>query len=75
MLDIASVLTSINAKVRSLTARDLGAGKALVTVTLEVRSSNDLHYIMSRILSVPSVTGVIRNGDKVIIDESRTDKS
>ena len=75
VLDIASVLTSINAKVRSLTARDLGAGKALVTVTLEVRSSNDLHYIMSRILSVPSVTGVIRNGDKVIIDESRTDKS
>ena len=75
VLDIASVLTSINAKVRSLTARDLGAGKALVTVTLEVRNSNDLHYIMSRILSVPSVTGVIRNGDKVIIDESRTDKS
>lgn len=75
VLDIASVLTSINAKVRSLTARDLGGGKALVTVTLEVRSSNDLHYIMSRILSVPSVTGVIRNGDKVIIDESCTDKS
>ena len=62
VLDIATILNSINAKVRSLTARDVGYGTALTTVTLEVRSIQDLRYIMSRLLSVPSVQSVKRNG-------------
>lgn len=64
VLDVASVLTSINAKVRSLSARDIGNGRALTSVTLEVKNSSDLHYIMSRLLTVPGVTSVKRNGDK-----------
>ncbi|MBO7727257.1 MAG: bifunctional (p)ppGpp synthetase/guanosine-3',5'-bis(diphosphate) 3'-pyrophosphohydrolase, partial [Oscillospiraceae bacterium] len=62
VMDIASVLNSINAKVRTLTARDVGYGTALTTVTLEVRSIQDLRYIMSRLLSVPGVQSVKRNG-------------
>ena len=62
VMDIASVLNSINAKVRTLTARDVGYGTALINVTLEVRSIQDLRYIMSRLLSVPSVQSVKRNG-------------
>ena len=62
VLDIATILNSINAKVRSLTARDIGYGSALTNVTLEVHSVMDLRYIMSRLLTVPGVQSVKRNG-------------
>ena len=76
VMDIATVLASINAKVRSLSARDIGNGQALTAVSLEVKSSQDLHYIMSRLLSVPGVSAVRRNGERSPKqDESSIDKS
>ena len=42
--------------------RDIGYGNALTNVTLEVRSIADLRYIMSRLLSIPGVQSVSRNG-------------
>ena len=62
VLDIATILNSISAKVRSLTARDIGYGSALTNVTLEVHGISDLRYIMSRLLAVPGVQSVKRNG-------------
>ena len=62
VMDIATVLNSINAKVRSLFARDTGAGVALTTVTLEVKNSTELKYVMSRLSSIPGVSSVSRNG-------------
>ena len=62
VLDIATILSAINAKVRTLSARDVGYGNALTNVTLEVRSIADLRYIMSRLLSIPGVQSVTRNG-------------
>ena len=62
VMDIATVLNSINAKVRTLSARDIGAGQALVNVSLEVRCLADLKYIMSRLASIPGVSSVTRNG-------------
>ncbi|MBR5738246.1 MAG: bifunctional (p)ppGpp synthetase/guanosine-3',5'-bis(diphosphate) 3'-pyrophosphohydrolase, partial [Verrucomicrobia bacterium] len=62
VLDIATILSAINAKVRTLSARDIGYGNALTNVTLEVRSIADLRYIMSRLLSIPGVQSVSRNG-------------
>ena len=62
VLDIASVLNSISAKVRTLSARE-NSGNALISVTLEVHSIADLRYIMSRLLSVPGVSDVSRNGN------------
>ena len=41
VMDIATVLNALNAKVRSLTARDTGSGLALTTVTLEVKSNGE----------------------------------
>ena len=61
VLDIASVLNSLNAKVRNLSARDDG-GLALVNVSLEVKSTAELRQIMNRLASVPSVTEVSRSG-------------
>ncbi len=62
VMDIATVLNSINAKVRTLSARNVGAGLALTSVTIEVKNSGDLKYIMNRLASIPGVTDVKRNG-------------
>ena len=64
VMDIATVLNALNAKVRSLTARDTGSGLALTTVTLEVKSNGELKYIMGRLDSIPGVSSVVRNGNK-----------
>ena len=64
VMDIATVLNSLNAKVRSLTSRDTGAGLAVSTITLEVKSNGELRYIMGRLASIPGVSSVVRNGNK-----------
>ena len=64
VMDIATVLNSLNAKVRSLTSRDTGAGLAVSTITLEVKNSGELRYIMGRLASIPGVSDVVRNGNK-----------
>ena len=63
VLDIASVLNALNAKVRTLAARDLPGGKAVTHITLEVHNSDELQLIMNRLSSIPGVTSVIRNGE------------
>ena len=64
VMDIAMVLNSLNAKVRSLNARDTGetGGMALIYVTLEVRSAAELRFIMSRLSGIAGVREVSRNG-------------
>ena len=62
VMDIATVLNSLNAKVRTLTARDNG-GTAITTVSLEVKNLGELKYVMSRLGSIPSVSEVVRNGN------------
>ena len=59
---LATVLNALNAKVRTLSARDNGAGIALTNVTLEVKNAGELKYIMGRLASIPGVTEVTRNG-------------
>ena len=62
VMDIATVLNALNAKVRTLSSRDIGAGLALTVVTLEVKNAGELRYIMNRLASVPGVSSVTRNG-------------
>ena len=61
VMDIATVLNALNAKVRNLSARD-NSGLALVNITLEVKGSAELRQIMNKLAAVPSVTDVTRNG-------------
>ena len=61
VMDIATVLNSVNAKVRTLSAKDTGSGLALTIVTLEVKNAGELRYIMNRISSIPGVSSVSRN--------------
>ena len=63
VMDIATVLYSLNAKVRNLSARD-NSGLALVVITLEVQGSGELRQIMNKLAGVPSVTEVSRNGTR-----------
>ena len=63
VMDIATILNAINAKVRTLSARDTGGGIALTIVTLEVKNFGELKYIMNRLSSIPGVSSVIRNGE------------
>ena len=62
VMDIASALNSLNAKVRSLSAREIG-GLALTVVSLEVHDLSELRVIMNKLSSIPSVTSVTRNGN------------
>ena len=61
VMDIATVLNSLNAKVRTLSARD-NAGTAFTTITLEIKNLAELKYVMSRLSAVPGVSEVMRNG-------------
>ncbi|HNX99414.1 MAG TPA: bifunctional (p)ppGpp synthetase/guanosine-3',5'-bis(diphosphate) 3'-pyrophosphohydrolase [Oscillospiraceae bacterium] len=63
VMDIATALNAINAKVRSLNARDTDDGRALVSVTLEVKGVDELRSIMKRVAAINGVGEVTRNGD------------
>ena len=62
VMDIATVLNSMNAKVRNLSSRSVAGGTAITVISLEVKSASELRYIMNRLTGVPGVTSVLRNG-------------
>ena len=71
VMDIATVLNSMNAKVRNLSSRSVGYGQAVTVITLEVKNAGELRYIMNRLSGVAGVSSlsgvagvssVMRNG-------------
>ena len=62
VMDVATVLNSVNAKVHSLNARTTGLNFGVVTVTLEVKDATELKYITNRLTQIPGVMNVSRNG-------------
>ena len=62
VMDVATVLNALNAKVHSLSARTTGINIGIVTVTLEVRDAAELRHIISRLTHVNGVSSVTRNG-------------
>ena len=60
VMDIATVLNALNAKVCSFSARDLPGCKAVVSLTLEVKNLGELRAIMARLAVIPSVKEVSR---------------
>lgn len=60
VMDIALVLTSMNAKVRSLSARGVGNGLALTNLSLEVKNRNELKAIMAQLSKIPGMKEVCR---------------
>ena len=62
VMDVATVLNALNAKVHSLSARTTGINIGIVTVTLEVKDAAELRHIISRLTHVNGVSSVTRNG-------------
>ncbi|MCR5137408.1 MAG: bifunctional (p)ppGpp synthetase/guanosine-3',5'-bis(diphosphate) 3'-pyrophosphohydrolase [Oscillospiraceae bacterium] len=63
VMDIATVLNSVNAQVRNLSSRSIGYGQAVTVISLEVKNLSELRYIMNRIAGVAGVSSVMRNGN------------
>ena len=61
VMDIATVLNSLNAKVRTLNARD-NNGTAQIYITLEVHNLAELHFVIGKLNQISGVTEVSRNG-------------
>ncbi|NCB73608.1 MAG: bifunctional (p)ppGpp synthetase/guanosine-3',5'-bis(diphosphate) 3'-pyrophosphohydrolase [Clostridia bacterium] len=63
VMDIATVLNSMSAKVLSLSARDLDGAKSTAIVSLEVKNAAELDVIISRLKTVAGVSEITRAGD------------
>jgi len=62
VMDIATVLNSLNAKVRGLNARDVGNGQSTASVTLEVQNLAELRNIINKLGTIRDVIEVRRGG-------------
>ena len=62
IMDMATALNALNAKVRSLNARDVGNGLSTANVTVEVRDLDELRTIINKLASIRGVTEVRRAG-------------
>lgn len=62
VMDVATALNALNAKVRSLNARD-NDGDATVTITVEVRDLNELRQIIARLSSIRGMSEVVRSNN------------
>ena len=62
IVDIATVLNAIKAKVRSLSAKEAGEGRAVVFISTEVKSREELDYAIKRLYSIPGVIEITRAG-------------
>ena len=62
VMDIATVLNTLNAKVRSLNARDVEGSRSIVNITLEIKSLDELRMVINKLSSVSGVSEVSRNG-------------
>ena len=62
VMDVATVLNTLNAKVHSLSARTTGINFGIVSVTLEVKDAAELRNIINRLNAVPGVIDITRNG-------------
>ena len=60
IMDIATVLNALNAKVRTLSARDVGNDQSTAAVTVEVRDLDELRVIVNRLNAIRGVIEVRR---------------
>jgi GTP pyrophosphokinase len=63
VMDIATILNSLNAKVRGLSARDTGKGTTTATVTLDVKNSEELQNIINKLQTIRGLQEISRGGN------------
>ncbi len=62
VMDVATILNSLNAKVRGLNARDVGKGVSTVVISLEVKDAKEVQTIINRLQTVRGVREINRGG-------------
>ncbi len=62
VMDIATILNAMNAKVRGLSARDTGKGTSTAIVQLDVHDRDELQNIINRLQSIRGLREIIRSG-------------
>ena len=62
VMDIATVLNSLNARVRGLSGRDTGKGTTNATVQLEVKNSAELQTIINKLQTIRGLRDINRGG-------------
>ena len=62
VMDVATVLNTLNAKVHSLSARTTGINIGIVSVTLEVKDAEELRRVVAKLNRINGVNSVTRNG-------------
>ncbi|MCF0137743.1 MAG: bifunctional (p)ppGpp synthetase/guanosine-3',5'-bis(diphosphate) 3'-pyrophosphohydrolase [Oscillospiraceae bacterium] len=63
VMDIATVLNSLNSKVRTLNARDIEGSRSIVNITLEIKGIEELRMVINKLSSIRGVSEVSRNGN------------
>ena len=62
VMDIATILNSLNAKVRSLNAHDTGHGTSSAVIILDVHDREELQTIMSKLQTIRGLREITRSG-------------
>ena len=62
VMDIATILNSLNAKVRSLSAHDTGKGTSIAVILLDVHDRDELSAIMSKLQTIRGLREIARSG-------------
>ena len=62
VMDIATILNSMNAKVRSLSARDTGHGTSSAVIVLDVHDREELAIIMNKLQTIRGLREITRSG-------------
>ena len=60
ILDVASIISNLKIKMSSLQGRDLGDGRSIITLCVEVRNLDELTSALARLRSVRGVTDIRR---------------
>ena len=62
VMDIATILNSMNAKVRSLSAHDTGHGTSRAIIILDVHDREELQAIMNKLQTIRGLQEITRSG-------------
>ncbi len=62
VMDVATVLNSLNARVRGLNARDTDKGTTVASVTLDVKDAAEMQTIINKLQSIRGIRDINRGG-------------
>ncbi|MCD7749987.1 MAG: bifunctional (p)ppGpp synthetase/guanosine-3',5'-bis(diphosphate) 3'-pyrophosphohydrolase [Oscillospiraceae bacterium] len=62
VMDVATILNGLNARVRSLNARDTGKGTTVAAITLDVKNAEELQTIVNKLQTIRGIRDINRGG-------------